>query len=71
MMPGEDGGGASVRSPRLGKGAHRLFRWTFGQPQKLADLFAETKQIATAPRFADWVDHRYDDALKPLVTNPN
>jgi sulfonate transport system substrate-binding protein len=39
--------------------------------QKLADLFAETKQIATAPRFADWVDHRYDDALKPLLTTAN
>jgi len=37
--------------------------------QKLADLFAETKQIASAPKFADWVDHRYDDALKPFVTN--
>ncbi|GAB7069733.1 ABC transporter substrate-binding protein [Mycobacterium hodleri] len=36
--------------------------------QKLADLFAETKQIASAPTFADWVDHRYDDALKPFTT---
>ena len=37
--------------------------------QKLADLFAETKQISTAPTFADRVDHRYDEVLKPFVTN--
>jgi sulfonate transport system substrate-binding protein len=42
-----------------------------GSEQKLADLFAETKQIAAAPAFADWVDHRYDDALKPFFTNGN
>ena len=39
--------------------------------QKLADLFAETKQISAAPTFADWVDHRYDETLKPFVTNGN
>ncbi|MCV7423555.1 ABC transporter substrate-binding protein [Mycobacterium yunnanensis] len=39
--------------------------------QKLADLFAETKQIASAPTFADWVDHRYDDVLKPFLTKAN
>ncbi|MDT5149647.1 MAG: sulfonate transport system substrate-binding protein [Mycobacterium sp.] len=42
-----------------------------GSEQELADLFAETKQIASAPKFADWVDHRYDDALKPFLTNGN
>ncbi|MBJ7338266.1 ABC transporter substrate-binding protein [Mycolicibacterium sp.] len=40
-----------------------------GSEQTLADLFAETKQIASAPTFADWVDHRYDDVLKPFLTN--
>jgi sulfonate transport system substrate-binding protein len=39
--------------------------------QKLADLFAETKQIASAPTFADWVDHRYDDTLESSTTNGN
>ena len=39
--------------------------------QKLADLFAETKQISTAPTFADWVDHRYDEILKPFVKSDN
>jgi sulfonate transport system substrate-binding protein len=42
-----------------------------GSEQKLADLFAQTKQIASAPKFADWVDHRYDDALKSFLTNGN
>ncbi|MGH3643833.1 MAG: ABC transporter substrate-binding protein [Mycobacterium sp.] len=42
-----------------------------GSEQQLADLFAETKQIASAPKFADWVDHRYDDVLKPFLTNAN
>jgi sulfonate transport system substrate-binding protein len=37
--------------------------------QTLADLFAETKQISAAPKFADWVDHRYEDALKPFLKN--
>jgi sulfonate transport system substrate-binding protein len=39
-----------------------------GSEQELADLFAETKQISSAPKFADWVDHRYDNALKPFLT---
>jgi sulfonate transport system substrate-binding protein len=34
--------------------------------QKLADLFAASGQIASAPKFADWVDRRYNDALRPL-----
>jgi sulfonate transport system substrate-binding protein len=35
----------------------------------LADLFAESKQIADAPKFANWVDRRYSDALTPLLIN--
>ena len=34
--------------------------------QQMADLFAESGQIASAPTFADWVDRRYADVLKPL-----
>lgn len=34
--------------------------------QKLADLFASSGQIASAPTFADWVDDRYADVLQPL-----
>ena len=40
-----------------------------GSEQKLADLFAETKQLDAAPKFADFVDHRYDDALKSLFVS--
>jgi sulfonate transport system substrate-binding protein len=39
--------------------------------QKLADLFAESGQIASAPKFADWVDRRYNDALRPLLISTN
>jgi sulfonate transport system substrate-binding protein len=39
--------------------------------QKLADLFAESGQIAAAPKFADWVDRRYNDALRPLLISTN
>ena len=35
--------------------------------QKIADIFAESGQIQTAPKFADWVDKRYNDALGPLL----
>jgi sulfonate transport system substrate-binding protein len=38
-----------------------------GTEQRLADLFAESKQIATAPEFDNWVDRRYSDALNPLL----
>jgi sulfonate transport system substrate-binding protein len=34
--------------------------------QELTDLFAESKQIASAPKFANWVDRRYSDVLAPL-----
>jgi sulfonate transport system substrate-binding protein len=37
--------------------------------QKLADLFAESNQIASAPEFSRWVDRRYSDVLKPLYLN--
>ena len=40
-----------------------------GSEQTLADLFAESKQIATAPKFDNWVDRRYGDALNPLLIN--
>lgn len=40
-----------------------------GTEQQLADLFAESKQIATAPKFDNWVDRRYSDALNPLLIN--
>ena len=42
-----------------------------GSEQKLADLFAETGQIASSPKFADWVDHRYEGELKPFLVNGN
>ena len=35
--------------------------------QKLTDLFAESGQIQSAPKFADWVDRRYNDVLAPLL----
>jgi sulfonate transport system substrate-binding protein len=36
--------------------------------QKIADLFAESGQIASpAPKFADWVDRRYNETLRPLL----
>ena len=40
-----------------------------GTEQQLADLFAESKQIADAPTFANWVDRRYSGALNPLLIN--
>jgi sulfonate transport system substrate-binding protein len=39
--------------------------------QKLADLFASSGQIRSAPKFADWVDRRYNDALRPLLISAN
>jgi sulfonate transport system substrate-binding protein len=35
--------------------------------QSLADLFTASGQIQSAPKFADWVDRRYNDALRPLL----
>ena len=68
--PGPAGRGAVAQSRSL-RGSTALSDELIGSEQKLADLFAETKQIDSAPKFADWVDHRYDDALKPLLTNGN
>jgi sulfonate transport system substrate-binding protein len=40
--------------------------------QKLADLFAASAQIASpAPKFDNWVDRRYNDALRPLFLSNN
>jgi sulfonate transport system substrate-binding protein len=40
--------------------------------QTLADLFAESGQIASpAPKFDQWVDKRYNDALRPLFISTN
>ena len=39
--------------------------------QKLADLFAASNQIPTAPKFTDWVDTRYNEALRPLLISTN
>ncbi|WP_006245250.1 hypothetical protein [Mycolicibacterium tusciae] len=37
--------------------------------QELADLFAESEQISSAPEFSRWVDRRYSDVLAPLYIN--
>lgn len=39
--------------------------------QKLADLFAASGQIQSAPEFAKWVDRRYNDALQPTIISAN
>jgi sulfonate transport system substrate-binding protein len=40
--------------------------------QRIADLFAEHGQIASpAPKFADWVDRRYNETLRPLLVSSN
>ena len=39
--------------------------------QKLTDLFAQSGQIQSAPKFADWVDRRYNDILAPLLISSN
>jgi sulfonate transport system substrate-binding protein len=40
--------------------------------QKIADLFAESGQIASpAPEFDKWVDRRYNEALRPLLISTN
>jgi sulfonate transport system substrate-binding protein len=33
--------------------------------QKLTDLFSQSGQIQGSPKFADWVDKRFNDALRP------
>ena len=37
--------------------------------QELADLFAKSDQISSAPEFSRWVDRRYSDVLAPLYIN--
>lgn len=39
--------------------------------QEMADLFAESAQIASAPDFSRWVDRRYRAALAPLNIDRN
>ncbi|MHC9294795.1 ABC transporter substrate-binding protein [Mycobacterium sp. LTG2003] len=39
--------------------------------QEMADLFAESGQIAAAPDFANWVDRRFADQLRPFYLNRN
>lgn len=39
--------------------------------QALTDLFADSGQITSSPKFADWVDRRYNDALAPLLISSN
>jgi sulfonate transport system substrate-binding protein len=35
--------------------------------QKLADLFAASGQIQSSPMFADWVDRRFNEVLRPSL----
>jgi sulfonate transport system substrate-binding protein len=40
--------------------------------QQIADLFAESGQIASpAPEFDKWVDRRYNETLRPLLLSDN
>lgn len=39
--------------------------------QELADLFADSGQIAAAPEFAKWVDRRFAETLAPLYLDRN
>jgi sulfonate transport system substrate-binding protein len=39
--------------------------------QRLADLFAASGQIQSAPKFDKWVDRRFNDALRPLLISTN
>ncbi|MBS1693520.1 MAG: ABC transporter substrate-binding protein [Actinobacteria bacterium] len=39
--------------------------------QKIADLFAESGQIASAPAFENWVDRRYNDVLRSGLVSTN
>ncbi|MET0452450.1 MAG: ABC transporter substrate-binding protein [Mycobacterium sp.] len=62
---------ATVAQGRSLRASTALSDALIGSEQELADLFANTKQIASAPKFADWVDHRYDEVLQPFLTNGN
>ncbi len=37
--------------------------------QKLADLFAQSGQIPSAPKFSDWVDRRFNATLRPGLSS--
>ncbi|MCV7343989.1 ABC transporter substrate-binding protein [Mycolicibacterium rhodesiae] len=39
--------------------------------QKIADLFAKSGQIQTAPDFSKWVDRRYAAVLEPVLISSN
>ena len=62
---------ATVAQGRSLRSSTALSDQLIASEQKLADLFAETKQISSAPTFADAVDHRYDEVLKPFLTKEN
>ncbi|GFG54924.1 ABC transporter substrate-binding protein [Mycolicibacterium agri] len=58
------GAAAQGRSLRL---PTALSDQLIGSEQELADLFAESGQIAAAPQFDKWVDRRFSDTLNPLL----
>jgi sulfonate transport system substrate-binding protein len=60
---------ASVSQERSLRLPTALSDGLLGSEQQLTDLFAESGQISSAPKFADWVDKRYGDALNPLLIN--
>lgn len=39
--------------------------------QKIADLFAKSGQIQSAPDFSTWVDRRYNGVLEPVLISAN
>jgi sulfonate transport system substrate-binding protein len=39
--------------------------------QQLTDLFAASGQIQSSPKFADWVDRRFNDVLRPNLISSN
>lgn len=39
--------------------------------QRLADLFAASGQLQSSPKFADWVDRRFNEALRPNLAITN
>ncbi|MDA2890550.1 ABC transporter substrate-binding protein [Mycolicibacterium sp. BiH015] len=60
------GAAAQGRSVRL---PFALSDGLVASEQELADLFAESGQIADAPEFKNWVDQRYSETLAPLYLN--
>ena len=52
--------------------AHRTGRSTSWHPNRSWPTCSpHSKQIPAAPKFSDWVDRRYNDALRPLLINTN